>query len=98
MDVSQFRKPKNPRNLGDIQLTLSKFPAVENRLRWEVNRAYVERCLDSLGKLKSHVSVGHRRDEKPVRHPSQSCNGNDLRDEPNEMAVDYRGDFITPAA
>ncbi len=59
---------------------------------WEVNRAYVDTdVLVSLGKLKSHVSAGVTGGMKNLFGvPPSSLYGDDLTDEPNESARDYR--------
>ncbi|MCB1127919.1 MAG: DUF362 domain-containing protein [Verrucomicrobiae bacterium] len=60
---------------------------------WEVNRAYVDTdVLVSLGKLKSHVSGGITAGMKNLFGvPPSSLYGDDLKDEPDEEAKDYRG-------
>jgi uncharacterized protein (DUF362 family) len=60
---------------------------------WEVNRTYVDTdVLVSLGKLKSHVSGGVTMGMKNLFGvPPSSMYGDDLKDEPDENAADYRG-------
>jgi uncharacterized protein (DUF362 family) len=60
---------------------------------WEVNRTYVETdVLVSLGKLKSHVSGGITGGMKNLFGiPPSSLYGDDLKHEPSEDALDYRG-------
>lgn len=67
--------------------------APELATAWEVNRAYVDTdVLVSLGKLKSHVSGGITAGMKNLFGvPPSSLYGDDLKDEPDEEAKDYRG-------
>ncbi len=89
---------ENTRNLGRYkEYALVKVPGGgEIASAWEVNQAYVKTdVLVSLGKLKSHVSGGITGGMKNLFGiPPSSMYGNDLGDEPSEMAVDYRGDFM----
>jgi len=89
---------ENTRNLGRYSTyALVKVPGGgEIASAWEVNRTYTDTdVLVSLGKLKSHVSGGITGGMKNLFGiPPSSLYGNDLGDEPNEMAVDYRGDFM----
>lgn len=89
---------ENTRNIGKYSTyALVKVPGGgEIASAWEVNRTYVDTdVLVSLGKLKSHVSGGITGGMKNLFGiPPSSLYGNDLGDEPNEMAVDYRGDFM----
>jgi uncharacterized protein (DUF362 family) len=59
---------------------------------WEVNRAYVDTdVLVSLAKLKSHVSGGITGGMKNLFGiPPSSLYGDDLGQEPDENAIDYR--------
>lgn len=89
---------QNTRNLGRYKTyALVKVPGGgEIANAWEVNRLYDETdILVSLGKLKSHVSGGITGGMKNLFGiPPSSMYGNDLGEEPNEMAVDYRSDFM----
>jgi len=59
---------------------------------WEVNRTYVDTdVLVSLTKLKSHVSAGLSGGMKNLFGlPPSSLYGDDLKDHPDEDALDYR--------
>lgn len=89
---------QNTRNLGRYKnYALVKVPGGgEIANAWEVNQLYAEaEVLVSLGKLKSHVSGGITGGMKNLFGiPPSSMYGNDLDDEPSEMAVDYRSDFM----
>ena len=63
---------------------------------WEVNPSYVKTdVLVSLTKLKSHVSGGVTGGMKNLFGiPPSSLYGDDLKDEPDENAVGYRGDAM----
>ncbi len=84
----------NTRNRGSFsQYALVKVPgAPELATAWEVNRTYVETdVLVSLAKLKSHVSGGITGGMKNLFGvPPSSLYGDDLKDEPDENAIDYR--------
>ncbi|MGC9326030.1 MAG: DUF362 domain-containing protein, partial [Candidatus Hinthialibacter sp.] len=93
---------QNTRNLGRYKkYALVKVPGGgEIASAWEVNQLYVQTdVFVSLGKLKSHVSGGITGGMKNLFGvPPSSMYGNDLDDEPSEMAVDYRGDFMHTCA
>jgi uncharacterized protein (DUF362 family) len=63
---------------------------------WEVNPSYVKTdVLVSLTKLKSHVSGGVTGGMKNLFGiPPSSLYGDDLKDEPDENAIGYRGDTM----
>ena len=63
---------------------------------WEVNQSYVKTdVLVSLTKLKSHVSGGITGGMKNLFGiPPSSLYGEDLKDEPDENAIGYRGEFM----
>ncbi len=70
-----------------------KVPGGELATAWEVNRSYVDTdVLVSLTKLKSHVSGGITGALKNLFGvPPSSLYGEDLKDEPDENAIGYRG-------
>jgi uncharacterized protein (DUF362 family) len=85
---------QNTRNRGAYRdYALVKVPGeCELATAWEVNRTYVDTdVLVSLTKLKSHVSGGITGGMKNLFGvPPSSLYGDDLKDEPDENAVDYR--------
>jgi uncharacterized protein (DUF362 family) len=85
----------NTRNRGSHRdYALVRVPAGgELAIAWEVNRAYVDTdVLVSLAKLKSHVSGGITGGMKNLFGvPPSSLYGEDLKDEPDERAIGYRG-------
>lgn len=85
---------ENTRNRGRYSsYAWVKVPgAAELASAWEVNRTYVDTdVLVSLAKLKSHVSGGITGGMKNLFGvPPSSLYGDDLKDEPDESAMDYR--------
>jgi uncharacterized protein (DUF362 family) len=85
---------ENTRNRGHHgRYAWVKVPDGELATAWEVNRTYVDTdVLVSLAKLKSHVSGGITGALKNLFGvPPSSLYGEDLKDEPDEDAVGYRG-------
>jgi uncharacterized protein (DUF362 family) len=83
----------NTRNRGGFSdYAVAKVPGGDLATAWEVNRTYTERdVLVSLGKLKSHVSGGITAGMKNLFGlPPSSLYGDDLKDQPDENALDYR--------
>lgn len=84
----------NTRNRGEYRdYALVKVPGGgQLASAWEVNRTYVDTdVLVSLGKLKSHVSGGITGGMKNLFGvPPSSLYGDDLKEEPDENATDYR--------
>jgi len=89
---------ENTRNLGrHASYAWVKVPeAGELATAWEVNRTYAETdVLISLAKLKSHVSGGVTAGMKNLFGiPPSSLYGDDLREEPDENASDYRSNTM----
>ncbi len=85
----------NTRNRGEHAnyATVKVASGAELATAWEVNRSYVDTdVLISLTKLKSHVSGGITGGMKNLFGiPPSSLYGDDLKNEPDENAVDYRG-------
>jgi hypothetical protein len=85
---------ENTRNRGAHKdYALVKVPGQgELATAWEVNRTYVDTdVLVSLTKLKSHVSGGITGGMKNLFGvPPSSLYGDDLKDGPDEDAIDYR--------
>lgn len=85
---------ENTRNRGPFKdYAIVKVPGGgELASAWEVNRTYVDTdVLVSLAKLKSHVSGGITGGMKNLFGvPPSSLYGDDLKDEPDENACDYR--------
>lgn len=85
---------ENTRNRGPFNdYAIVKVPGGgELASAWEVNRTYVDTdVLVSLAKLKSHVSGGITGGMKNLFGvPPSSLYGDDLKDEPDENACDYR--------
>lgn len=85
---------ENTRNRGrHSSYAWVKVPEGELATAWEVNRTYVDTdVLVSLAKLKSHVSGGVTGALKNLFGvPPSSLYGEDLKDEPDEDAIGYRG-------
>lgn len=87
---AQFENTRNRGSHGTYALV--KVPGGELASAWEVNRTYVDTdVLVSLTKLKSHVSAGVTGGMKNLFGiPPSSLYGDDLGQEPDENAVDYR--------
>jgi uncharacterized protein (DUF362 family) len=83
----------NTRNRGSFSdYAVVKVPGGELASAWEVNQTYARTdVLVSLGKLKSHVSGGITAGMKNLFGvPPSSLYGDDLKDRPDENALDYR--------
>jgi len=101
-DLEQFNQAmdgkarfENTRNLGQHKdYALIKVPnGGEIASAWEVNQTYAKTdVLISIGKLKSHVSGGVTMGMKNlIGVPPSSLYGDDIKNEPDENAIGYRG-------